>query len=291
MGSLRGHLVPGSFLMVGAVWWFIGEILRNSHRNYSRRIRGEYSTRANFSGSTMSVQPVWYTCGGTRLAKLPVEPIVKVVLAVLGVLGELLISKPLALFDENGEFIPSHLDNYAHSVMYGFFGLSGVVDLVIWYALLPLPPKFDYLVVSLAFWFEGFLFIFHLHGRDELNVRLHTILYILVFVTAVVFLLAVISDQFINFMGFLKAYLLSLQGSWFFQVGFVLFGPDPWKNSPSNVEFLGIVFAFHAMIWFIIHLVCHIICYRFCIKKRQLNESLLEESSGEEGDCLVLEER
>ena len=290
MGSLRGHLLPGVMFIVISVWWFIGEILRKDHRNYSGRGRRVYSSRATNRGSKASVQPVWYTVGGGRLSKIPVEPILKVVFAIMGVIAELLISREMALFDENGEFISKHLDNYAHSLMYGFFGLSGVVDLVIWYPLLQLPPKFDYFVMSLAFWFEGFLFFFHLHGRDELNVRLHTILYIVVFVTAAIFLLAVISDQFINHMVFLKAYLLSLQGSWFFQAGFVLFGPNPWKNSPSNVEFLGIVFAFHALTWFVIHLICHITCYRCCIEKYQLNESLSEERSGEEGDCMTLEE-
>ena len=187
----------------------------------------------------------------------------------------------------------NHLDTYyAHSFIYGFFGLGGAVDLVIWYNLAPLPPKFDYLVLSLAFWFEGFLFFFHLNGKDELYVRVHTILYILVFVTALVFLLAAISDQFMNFVGFLKAYLLSLQGTWFYQAGFVLFGTfgtNAWKFSPSNLELLGIVFAFHAMAWFVIHLFFHIVCYRCYIQKHQPSARLFEES--EEEDCMTLEEQ
>ena len=288
-----GNLLSGSMCIVASFWWFIGETLRNAHRNYTDRAKGEISTRAH-KGSKMSAQPVWYACYGARLSKVPIEPIVKVALGVLGVTAEIIVSKitTFGLSGENRELASNHLDTYyAHSVMYGFFGLSGVVDLMMWCNLLPLPPKFDYLVLSLAFWFEGFLFFFHLHGRDELNVRLHTILYILVFVTAVVFLLAAISEQFMNFMGFLKAYLLSLQGSWFFQAAFVLFGANPWKNSPSNVEFLGIVFAFHAMAWFVIHLFFHIVCYRCYIQKQQPSDRLFEESSGEEDDCMTMEER
>ncbi|KAJ7387457.1 Family of unknown function (DUF716) [Desmophyllum pertusum] len=286
MGSLEGHLIPGSMFILGAVWWFIGEILQNNRNNADRARR-----RATPRGSSPFVQPVWYSCRGARLSKLPVEPIVKVIVAVLSVICELLEYDQTALFDDNGEFVAEHLDNYAHSAMYAFFGLSGLVDLVMWYALLPLPPKFDYLVMSLAFWFEGFLFFFHLHGRDELNVRLHTILYIVVFVTAGVFLLAVISDQFMQFMSFLKPYLLCLQGGWFYQAGFVSFGPDPWKNSPSNVEFLGIAVAVHALAWFVVHLIFHIACYRCFIKKPLLNERRLsEESSGEEVDSVMLEE-
>ena len=142
MGSLLGHLVPGTMFIISSLWGFIGGILPNGpNRNYSGRHRGVYSTRANYRGSKEFVEPVWYRCGGARLSKLPVEPVVKVVFALLGVLGELVESRATSLFDENGEFVSKNLDNYAHSVMYGFFGLSGVVDLVKWYALLPLPPN------------------------------------------------------------------------------------------------------------------------------------------------------
>lgn len=285
MGSLQGHLLPGSMFIIISVWWFIGETLQKRHRGYFNRSRGR------FLGSRTAVQPVWYSCPGTRLSSLPVEPIAKIVFLVLGVLAELFVSRSATLYDENGELIAQHLDNYTHAVMYGFFGLSGLVDLVMWFDLFPLPPKFDYFVFSLAFWFEGFLFCFHLHGRDELNVRLHTFLYILVFVTAAVFFLAVISDQFFHLLSFLKAYLMGLQGSWFFQAGFVLFGTNPWKNSSSNVEFLGVVFALHALTWFVVHLIFHIACYHCYVKKNQLNESLPEEeSSGEEADCVMLGE-
>lgn len=280
MGSLQGHLLPGSMFLIISVWWFIGETLQKRQRDYFNRSRGR------FRGSREAVQPVWYSCPGARFSSLPVEPIAKVVFMVLGVLAELFVSHAATLYDENGELIEYHVNNYTHAVMYGFFGLSGLVDLVMWFDLFPLPPKFDYLVGSLAFWFEGFLFCFHLHGRDELNVRLHTFLYILVFVTAAVFFLAVISDQFFHLLGFLRAYLMGLQGSWFFQAGFVLFGPNPWKNSSSNVEFLGVVFAFHALTWFVVHLIFHTACYHCYVKKNQLNESLLDE----EADCVMLGE-
>ena len=290
MGSLAGHLLPGSIFLTISIWWFIGEMLQKVHRSYRERVRRSPGRRSTLRGSNPYVEPLWYSCPCARFSKLPVEPAVKVSFAVLGVSLELYGS--VNLFDENGDFIAGRLDNYAHSVMYGFFGLSGAVEIVMWYRLLPLPPKFDYFVMSLAFWIEGFLFFFHLHGRNELNVRLHVILYILIFVTAFVFLLAAIIDQFMPLAFFLKSYLLSLQGSWFFQAGFVLFGPDPWKNSPSNVKFLGIAFAFHALSWFVVHLIFRLLCYHCYIKKQRLDESLYEETSGDDYDCerLRLEE-
>ena len=284
MGSLEGHVVPGSMFIILSVWWFIGEVLQDRLGNgIAARAKTELGKR-----QSKLIHPLWYPCPGHgKLSKFPVEPVIKVVFAILGVIAELPASKATALFDEKGEFVPSHVDNYAHTAMYSFFGLTGVVDLVMVYKLLPLPPKFDYLVFSMAFWMEGLLFFFHLHGRDELNVRLHTILYIVILVSGAVFFLAAISDQFFQITGFLKAYLLSLQGSWFFQIGFVLFGPNRWKNVPSNVEFVGIAFALHAIILIVMHLSGHIICYQCFVKQKKSNEIFLEEMYEE---ALMLEE-
>ena len=62
------------------------------------------------------------------------EPIVKVLFAVLGVSIELFVDHAVNLYVEDGELVAKHLLNYTHAVMYGLFGLSGVVDLVMWSA-------------------------------------------------------------------------------------------------------------------------------------------------------------
>ena len=280
MGGFIGHVVPGTIFLLFSVWWFIAEILqKNSRRSESPRAKGK-NPHSTWRGP---IQPVWYSCPGRRLFRIPVEPIVKVVSAFIGILLELPLGHSATLYQDNGDFVAKNLRNYEHAMMYAFFGLSGVVDLVIWYNFLPLPSKFDYLILSLAFWIEGLLFFFHLHGRDDLNVRLHTILYIIIFVTAAAFLLPVICDQFVPFLGFLKSYLLSLQGTWFIQIAVVLHGPNPWKSDHSTVVFSGIMFSFHALVLFLIHLTGHIICHD--VKKRQLNGRPFEGSSGEEANC------
>lgn len=286
MGGFKGHVIAGTAFLFVSVWWFIGEILEKGRlRRGTPRARGSHPQFKKDGMRSKSRQPiVWYLCHGPTLSKIPVEPMAKVILAVIGVLAELPFSHSTTLIDENGELVGKNLRNYGHAMMYVFFGLSGVVDLVMWYNILPLPPKFDYLVLSLAFWVEGFLFYFHLHARDELNVRLHAILYIIVFVTAIVFFISAISDQFLAFMGFVKVYLLSLQGTWFIQIAFVLYGPNPWENDHKNVEFTGIVVSIHAFVLFAILLTGQIIVYDTYIKKRQLNGSLMDNSSGEEAD-------
>ena len=64
------------------------------------------------------------------------------------------------------------------------------------------------------------------------------------------------------------------------------------KKRKKNVEFLGIAFAFHALSWFVVHLIFRLLCYHCYIKKQRLDESLYEETSGDDYDCerLRLEE-
>ena len=281
MGSLPGHLVPGSMFIVIALWWFIGEIL------HQRQLRIRAGSQARTQRSN-SIQTLWYPCPCPKLSQFPFEPLVRVMMVVIGVIIELGWSKATTMFDENGAFIESHFANYAHSLMYCFFGLSAVVDLLLFYNVIPLPPRFDYFILSVALWIEGFLFYVHLHGRTELSVRLHTILFVVIFITAAVFLLAVISDQLFAYMGFLRAYLASLQGCWFYQVGFVLFGPRPWKNAPGNVEFVGIAFAFHVFVLLVVHLIGHAVCYRIFIKRRRHHGEIMDSQSSSEEMSLIM---
>lgn len=53
--------------------------------------------------------------------------------------------------------------NAQHITMFAFFGLNGVVDLLLHKGWL-LPPKLDYVTAALAYAVEGFLFYNHLHG-------------------------------------------------------------------------------------------------------------------------------
>lgn len=234
--------------------------------------------------------PAWFACPGKTLSKIPVEPIVKILLAILGVLGELVLSKAWTLIDKHGEFAAENLNNHSHTAMYCFFGLSGVVDLLMWYNIMSLPPKFDYLFLSTCFWIEGFLFYFHLHGHSDISVRLHSILYIIIFVTAAAFLADVfLTRELQSLLALMRAILLGVQGTWFLQIAFVLYGPNPWKNTPSNVEFLAIAFAWHLFIFVAVTLVLVAMFNRFCAKKYTRNNQLEETISDEEAERIPLE--
>ena len=289
MGSFIGHVVPGTMFLLLSIWWFIGALFQNVLDNGTRRklLRANGATKERLKSNLL----VWYPCCGRTLSKIPLEAIVKVIFAVLGIIGELLLSESWTLIDKNGKFVADHLNNHGHTAMYSFFGLAGVIDLVKYYRLLPFPLKFDYLVMSAAFWVEGFLFFYHLHGRPAIDVRLHTILYLIIFITATMFLVDIFlgRKQLILF-GLMRAFLVGVQGTWFLQIAFVLHGPNPWKNTPDNVAFLAVVFVWHLFLFFAVTLLLFAAVYCLCMKKyTRCNDQMEDISDEEESENIALE--
>jgi len=85
----------------------------------------------------------------------------------------------------------------------------------------------------------------------------------------------------------MRAILLGLQGTWFLQIAFVLYGPNPWKNTQSNVEFLAVAFAWHLFVFLAIALVLVSLFNRF--KKYTTDNQLEETISDEEAERILLE--
>lgn len=294
MGDFLGHAVPGAMFLLFSLWWYVGALLqtRNSLSSYSRR--GLLLSSDSSNERLKSQSPaVWYPCPGQRLSKIPLEPIVKVLFGILGVVGELFFDGSWILIDKNGKFVAEHLNNHSHTVMYCFFGLSGVVDLLMWGgSVISLPRKFDFMIMSTCFWIEGFLFYFHLQGHSDISVRLHTILYIVIFVTAATFLVDVFLMRHQSLFALMRAILLGIQGTWFLQIAFVLYGPKPWKDTQTNVEFLAVAFAWHLFIFLSVALVLFVVFHRFCGKKRGSRDSrdqLQDSLSDEEVEAISLE--
>ena len=290
-----GHAVPGCMLLLLSIWWFMGALLQTRRNSsiLSRQGLLRSSDSANERLKANSFSTVWYPCSCKILSNFPVEPIVKVLFAVTGTTGELFLGRSWVLVDKNGKFVHEHLNNYGHTAMYCFFGLSGVVDIVMWSGTsIPLPPKFDFLMMSACFWIEGLLFYFHLQGHSEISVRLHTILYLIAFLTAIAFLVDVFSTRHQSLLALMRAILLGIQGTWFLQIAFVLYGPNPWENNKVNVEFLVIAFSWHLFVFISVAIVLFVLFHRLCgknelrMRHNQLQEAL---SDDEEGEAISLE--
>lgn len=241
MGSFVGHAIPGIMFLFASIWWLAGALrrlfLQQASTQHQPLLRNRRSNRL-FSSHMHRV--TFTTHYGTRI---PLEAIVKIGSSCTGMIGELVYEKQWILVDDSG-FVSEHLNNYSHMSMYSMFALSGIVDILIHYNIAIIPVGLDHIFLSLAFFVEGLLFYFHVHGRPQLDVRVHTFVYLISFLTSLVLLfeMKAVRDPV---PALARAFLTSLQGSWFFQIAFVLHGLNPWHNSPENTEFIAIAFVWH----------------------------------------------
>ncbi|KAF7661145.1 hypothetical protein LDENG_00268380 [Lucifuga dentata] len=138
------------------------------------------------------------------------------------------------------------LMNWQHSTMYLFFGLAGAVSLII-HTTEAAPLALERLMLAVAFFNQGFLFFYHLHGRSMLDVHVHQLLLFAVFGEAFVAFLEVFHRGNIV-LELLRCTLTFLQGSWFWQIGFVLYPPSGAEWDPkdhNNMMFVSMCYSWH----------------------------------------------
>ncbi|XP_077463890.1 transmembrane protein 45A [Stigmatopora argus] len=229
MGSFKGHALPGTFFLLGGLWW----TAKHSLWHASRRNKSMGSTR--LSGRVAQ-----------RRMEL-VEASLILLFSFTGMIAEQFLADGprLKLYD----FADNHwkdLMNWQHATMYLFFALAGGVALVV-HATEAAPFALDRLTMAIAFFNEGFLFLFHLHGRSALDVHLHMLLVYAIFGGAVVAFLEVFHRGNI-LLELLRCTLTLLQGSWFWQIGYVLYSPSGTVWEPKdhdNVMFITMCYSWH----------------------------------------------
>ncbi|KAM9763007.1 transmembrane protein 45A [Menidia menidia] len=255
MGSFKGHALPGSFFLVAGIWW-----------------TGKYSlwhaTRRNKS------------LGSTRLASRAsqrrlemMESSVILFFSFFGMLAEQFFAggPKLQLYD----FTEKHwelLMNWQHATMYLFFGLAAAVSLII-HTTEAAPLALDRLMLAIAFFNEGFLFLYHLHGRSMLDVHVHQLLLYAVFGQAGVAFLEVFHRGNI-ILELLRCTLTILQGSWFWEIGFVLYPPNgpTWDlQDHSNMMFITMCFSWHLAFAMLLVSVLH--CTVGCLVRSRLKRT------------------
>ena len=179
-----------------------------------------------------------------RCVRWPLEGAVKVVGTIVGMVAELFASTN---YGSAGKVV--YMGDLQHVTMYAFFCLSGIVDIVSSYD--KVPKGLDYLASALAFAAEGILFKFHLHGRDLLDVTLHTLLVYVIGACVVTTLLEMQWRQSVM-AALVRAFFVFLQGTWFIQVGFILYNPihgaKHWDQKSHDSQVIAaMVFAWHLL--------------------------------------------
>ena len=267
MGNFKGHVLPGSFFITFSFWWLLN--ILNIHFRNSRR-------KKTFSRENIgSLQPdvfhstTWMKCPCRKLSSFPLEPFAKATASTTGIIGELTWGN-WSLFNSQGGF--SNLNNFAHATMFTSFLVVATVEIFRFYRAAKTPSSLEHVLTATAYGVEGLLFYYHLHERNELDQKLHVLLYSVIFATVFVYLLE--SWQRNSLMLFtVRSFLVMLQGTWFVQVAFVLYGPKPWENIPSNQAFVAIVFTWHVLGLLLLWLLCFgfvavLLRVRFCMNTK-----------------------
>lgn len=167
------------------------------------------------------------------------------------------------------------LMNWQHSTMYLFFGVSGLMDMITYLYFHIVPLGLDRVVLAMAVFIEGFLFYFHVHNRPPLDQHIHSLLLFGLFGAAVSISLEVILRDNIVLELF-RTSLLILQGTWFWQIGFVLFPPfgrPEWdQKDMDNIMFITMCFCWHYLVALCIVAINYSLVYCFLTRVKRRAE-------------------
>ncbi|NWV10742.1 TM45B protein, partial [Ptilonorhynchus violaceus] len=222
--SFLGSALRGSFFLAFGLWWSVRYPLRHL------RSKGDAEARP-----------------GRGRAQV-FEGALKALFALIGILVEQFVpSGPhLRLYSPETQSWAG-LAHWRYCTAYLFFLLAGLAELL---SLSPLrlPPGSEQGALALALLVEGLLFCFRDYSDAALDHHLHSLLAVAIFAGALCALLEVFFRDHIILQAFRTSSFL-LQGSWLWQIGFVLsppWGGAGWDQSdPGNASFLTVCFCWH----------------------------------------------
>ncbi len=233
MGTFLGHAVPGTFFLIFAIWWTI-QIFRRYYISLLKN--GEpFKSSVTF--------PCCCLCGRTKTWEA--EGLFKIIFVAVGVTGEIITGY------HEGKF--EYLGNGQHATMFFFFGMSGIIDILVHYKV-PLPKGIEYMVATLAFGVEAIFFRFHLYGRTELDVLIHTLLMYTVYACIVAYLIEMRYRKSVLAI-LARTFFVFVQGTWFWQIAFVLYGANPWKEDGHGEMIMTMIFAWHIAVITVVMLI------------------------------------
>ena len=238
MGNFAGHALPGTFFLLFGIYWCV---------HVTRRYVACKTAEVPFYSSVTF--PCFLCC-----RSLSFEGTVKVIVTSIGIIGELIFATaPMRDHSarRHGDFHGVYMGDIQHVSMYMWFLLAGIVDILMAMppSTLRLPSGLDYVVSSLAFVAQFLLFYFHTHGQNQLEMTVHTLLlYVIALCALVVLLECRYRGSFV--VAIVRCYCVFLQGTWFYQIGFILYPPFPWEHhwdgySHEHIMLATAIFTWH----------------------------------------------
>jgi len=171
MGTLIGHILPGTFFAMFAIWW--GFCVAVKHFQ-SRHATKKYGKTNPYRSITTRYACLF--CSSLSLREIPLESYIKIICVSVGMLGEIMAGLKHeydeALKRKTWYFIEASAQ---HVTMFFSFGLASIFEILV-YKKYNLPKGIEYIANIFALGVEGLLFHFHLHGRNEIDIHVHTLL-------------------------------------------------------------------------------------------------------------------
>lgn len=238
MGSLAGHVIPGTFFVVYGLGWILlsiwADLKASAVKTGCKEAR--YGTKWNKKIEKQAWLPVCIC------PSFPLEPILKITLPAIAIFIEIFLDygehqevvwRVYSVY--NGHGVVRDQGKLHHTTMHVGFLLSGVVDILVMFV--SFPAYTSKLFLSLAFSVECILFYMHTAGRGEFNTNIHSILTFIIFVSLIFSLLRLVSSKILAInLGFGSCLLL--QGTWLIQAGYYLFTflPNQRKKMEDSSE-------------------------------------------------------
>ncbi|XP_077994204.1 transmembrane protein 45B-like [Glandiceps talaboti] len=246
MGTWIGHVLPGTFFFTFGLYWAI--------RSSYRLIVGNSTKHQNGKSTEPIIVGKWKQRVGKlrRFSAEFWEGVVIICMCVIGVIAELppkdsFPYRHFVMFNDDEPGRPFIWGNkWQHATMYTFFGIYGVV-LVLARTCVTGLRIHEKIFLALAFFVEGLLFYFHVHGRSSLDITIHYMLVITIFFNCIIAAAENWKGDDV-LLPFMTACCGMLQGSWFWQTAFTLYPPhgNKWdQESHANVMFVTMAFAWH----------------------------------------------
>ncbi|CAF0947710.1 unnamed protein product [Didymodactylos carnosus] len=263
MGTLMGHILPGAFFIIFAIWWGFALAVKYFHVRHPTKKTLKFRSSTTFS---------CFCC-----PNIPFESYLKLAFISIGILGEAItgLKHPYddTLQKRQWRFVEV---NAQHITMFFSFGFASFFEILVHSQRYDLPEGIEYVTNILAYAIEGFLFKFHLHGRDEIDIHVHTLL---VYAISLCVLAGIWEycrpNQILA--TYARIAFTFLQGTWFCEAGFILYPPydSPnwkWVASHSQILIITLTFIWHLLLILIFLLLQTTVVW--CILKRRYKNNL-----------------
>ncbi|XP_004424865.1 PREDICTED: transmembrane epididymal protein 1A-like [Ceratotherium simum simum] len=236
MGTLAGHLLPGMFFLLFSLYYSVLTSLA--------LLRGQRFLKPPLPPREKRGHRWWQL--------VPVEGVVKVVVTLLGIIPEFFYPpgvNRLTMVDWEDPQRPFLFkDNWQHVTMYGFFLLSGVVDIVSQSCRARQNMKLERAAEALAFCVLALLMASHIENKGTLEIRVHLLFIVPTFLVGLVLTIEVwVPDQ--PPLWVLKTWMGLVLSNWMLQLCVLMYAPpsgQPWKGeNPIDLAFLTVFFCWH----------------------------------------------